>query len=531
MFEVTSNGAFAGSTLNKQFELPINFGGQTRVSAECVVAAKRGDVSNSATISFQACKMTPPSAPSLRQFSSAVLENTVVFEWKASVTAGDDCKSKDIDSSVLYTLELVDGSGKVVASETSISGTSQELNVTGLSGSYKWKVTAYNKNTPTLSATSTGEVSVNECTERDPTPHENQQVSPADESLFVERDTAVVYIKWQAPTWGMLCTGQSVTQSMVFVVERQEDNGTWNTVSNQSISDPSSATFHEQVNIDQDGTYRWSADATITSTNDAGTATRTATIASATFDVCLFVLPTLELVCSDSLIVADPTTGTFEQAYTASGLVKACQQDTFELLVRGNAAGNDFEQSIANVTALGQLPPDVVTVRASTLGLERGNTTASIQLHGVLRGKTTTSINKCEGLKICMPFVPEAPDVVVQVDNETGQLRVNWAGSVMRVRDTGCHPRASQFTVVIQSTHGNANEQAELVLNTTTSDDAVTVNDQPSSDISASVKADNGFFESEWTQKQLRLDAAAACGTTASCSRWQTCRCQWSGAR
>ena len=135
----------------------------------------------------------------------------------------------------------------------------------------------------------------------------------------------------------------------------------------------------------------------------------------------------------------------------------------------------------------------------------RGNTTASIELHGVLCGKITTSTNMCKGLKICMPFVPETPDVDVQVNNETGQLRVNWAGSVMRVRDTGCHARGSQFTVVIQSTHSNASEAAELVLNTITSNNAVTVNDQPSSDISASVKADNGFFESEWTQKQLRL--------------------------
>ena len=167
----------------------------------------------------------------------------------------------------------------------------------------------------------------------------------------------------------------------------------------------------------------------------------------------------------------------------------------------------------------------------------RGNTTASIQLHGVLRGNATTSTNKCEGLKICMPFVPEAPDVDVQVDTETGQLRVNWASSVMRVRDTGCHARGSQFTVVIQSTHGTAREAAELVLNTTTSDDAVAVNDQPSSDISVSVKAENGFFESEWTQKQLRLcrtehlDAAATRGTAASGTQWQTCWCQWSGAR
>ena len=50
----------------------------------------------------------------------------------------------------------------------------------------------------------------------------------------------------------------------------------------------------------------------------------------------------------------------------------------------------------------------------------RGNTTANIELHGVLCGKSTTSANKCEGLNICMPFVPEAPDVDVQVDNETG---------------------------------------------------------------------------------------------------------------
>ena len=131
---------------------------------------------------------------------------------------------------------------------------------------------------------------------------------------------------------------------------------------------------------------------------------------------------------------------------------------------------------------------------------------------------------------------PRHPNVDVQVDTETGQLRVNWASSVMRVRDTGCHARGSQFTVVIQSTHGNANGAAELVLNTTTSDDAVTVNDQPSSDIRVRVKANNGFFESEWTQKQLRLcrtvhlDAAATRGTTASGSRWQTCWCQWSGA-
>ena len=163
--------------------------------------------------------------------------------------------------------------------------------------------------------------------------------------------------------------------------------------------------------------------------------------------------------------------------------------------------------------------------------MSRKHHSTSIQLHGVLRGETPTSTNTCEGLKICMPFVPEAPDVDVQVDNETGQLRVNWASIVMRVRDTGCHARGLQFTVVIQSTHGNADEAAELVLNTTTSDDAVAVSDQPSSDISASVKADNGFFESEWTQKQLRLDAAAARGTTASSSQWQTFRCQLSGAR
>ena len=144
-----------------------------------------------------------------------------------------------------------------------------------------------------------------------------------------------------------------------------------------------------------------------------------------------------------------------------------------------------------------------------------------------------------------MPFEPETPDVDVQVDNETGQLRVNWASSVMRVRDTGCHARGSQFTVVIQSTHGNASEAAELVLNTITSNNAVTVNDQPSSDTSASVKADNGFFESEWTQSSCACAAqststqhslwsraaAATRGTTASGSRWQTCRCQWSGAR
>ena len=115
----------------------------------------------------------------------------------------------------------------------------------------------------------------------------------------------------------------------------------------------------------------------------------------------------------------------------------------------------------------------------------------------------------------------------------------------MRVRDTGCHARGSQFTVVIQSTHGNASEAAELVLNTTTSDDAVVVSDQPSSDISVSAKADNGFFECEWTQKQLRLcrtehlDAAqlvephcnTSPGTTASGSRWQTSQCPWCGAR
>ena len=82
----------------------------------------------------------------------------------------------------------------------------------------------------------------------------------------------------------------------------------------------------------------------------------------------------------------------------------------------------------------------------------------------------------------------------------------------------------AQFTVVIQSMHSNANEEAEL--NTTTSDGSVTVSDQPSSDISASVKADNGFFESEWTQKQLRLcrtehlDAAQLVEPRSNSSPW-----------
>ena len=96
----------------------------------------------------------------------------------------------------------------------------------------------------------------------------------------------------------------------------------------------------------------------------------------------------------------------------------------------------------------------------------------------------------------------------------------------MRVRDTGCHARGSQFTVVIQSTHGTAREASELVLNTTTSEGSVTVSDQPSSDISASVKAENGLFESEWTQKTLRLcctdhlDAAQLVEPRSNSSPW-----------
>ena len=159
-FEVTSDGTLAGSTSDKQFALPVHFSGQTRVGVECVVAAKRGSVSNSTTISFQACKVTAPSAPVLHEFTSAV-ENTTVFVWEASATAGDDCASKDVGSArVLYRLELVDENGTVVASETNIEETSRELNVSSFGGDYTWNVIAFNKNTPSLSAVATGQVRV-----------------------------------------------------------------------------------------------------------------------------------------------------------------------------------------------------------------------------------------------------------------------------------------------------------------------------------------------------------------------------------
>ena len=495
----------------REFSIDLGLDKQnTRKKAEYCVRAIRGSAEGPITSSsFDVCRLTRPGIPVLNPLNGEV-GGEVEFTWEPSAYPGDDCKSTA--SQVRYKFVLVDSSGNQVYTKTDlVQPTTGLVNLNQFNGQFKWSVTAFIENTPSLSTKSAkSTVSIGPCLVAAPFPEEPESVKPAENENFSLEDFDgfnSVSFSWAAPDWGTLCGHEESDKRTMSLVVEIENNGSWKEWNKTDKFDDGITRYSVDMKVKQ-GSYRWTVKATIS--NSTSKPLTTTLIDRRPFSVCLFSLLSVAFECNESsYAVVDPKTLTVPLNFTVGGKLNTCD-NTYTVSMNGrvtaNGNVNNLDEVIFSTDKNGNTPVSPYVLNVPFLNGISGIVDGSFGMKSTLIA-TTKNTPSCEQ-KLCIPTSPSQLTFLLKVDeSKLGTIKANWTSAADDVAASGCWAEDPVFDYILNFTRTEGNKLVETTIAEAKNTKEVSLvrDNQLSGSYTLFMRGFNGFFWSEWSSSSVSL--------------------------
>ena len=495
----------------KEYSVDMGLEGKnTRKRVELCVNAIRGETEGPvASSSFDVCRITRPGIPVLVPLNGLVLGETE-FTWNQPAYPGDDCTA--VANQIKYKFVLVNSSGdEVHVLDDLVETTTGNVIVNQFNGQFKWSVTAYIANTPSLSTTSAkGTVSIGVCQATAPVAEDIESVKPAEnESFSLESidGSSVVALSWAAPDWGTLCGHHEPDQRTMSLVVEIENNGSWDYWENTSTFDNSVTRYALDLKVKQ-GLYRWTVNATIS--NSTSEPMTTTLINPRMFSVCLYSLPSIVFDCNESsYAVVDPNAWTVPLKYTVDGDLNTCNATytvTMVGSVTANGKENNLDKVIVSTNENTGIPASPYVLNASFLSTTTGVVYGSFSVKSALLA-TSVETPSCEQ-KLCVPTSPNQLTLSLEEDiANMGTIKAEWINAAFDVAASGCWASQPIFDVILNYTATNGGKTIETTIVDVQgiNETSLVLNNQPSGSYTVFVRGFNGFFWSDWSSSSIAM--------------------------